>query len=69
MHVFKSRMDLIAQWVFNRHLAAPCATAKDLLGVDCVKIEGKLLPGTWWLLSAAVFGLLLHLKVVLLRNK
>jgi hypothetical protein len=57
-------MDLIAQWTFAKHLAAPCASAQDLLGVDCVKIVGELKPGTWWLLASAVAGTLLHVVVV-----
>ena len=60
---------MIAQWTFAQHLKPPCETAKRVLDFDCVLIEGKLLPGSWWLLSAAVGVFLTHIVLVLVGRR
>lgn len=47
-------MDLVAQWVFGQHFKQPCSRLETTLGLQCVKITGKVEERCWVLLVSAV---------------
>ena len=47
-------MDLVAQWVFGQHFKQTCANLETTLGLQCVKITGKVEERCWVLLVSAV---------------